>query len=108
MNIEIRTTNLELSAQLTDYVTARVSQALRAQRDHLDRVLVRLCDSNGPDGGRALHCNIVARLRGRTIVVHDRGDDAYAAAKNAVARLSELLHSMGAPARPRVFRMLLQ
>jgi ribosome-associated translation inhibitor RaiA len=91
MNIEIRFTNVELPAKLVDYVELRVRQVLRSHRDHLDRVLVRLCDSNGPEGGRDVHCNIVARLRGHSIVVHDRGADAYTAATHAIARLRELL-----------------
>jgi ribosome-associated translation inhibitor RaiA len=94
-NIEIRATNLELPAKLTDYVSTRVRQALRLDRDHVERVLVRLCDNNGPDGGREVHCNIVARLRGRTLVVHDSGADAYTAATQAVARLREVLTTFG-------------
>lgn len=106
MNIEIRITNLELSAKLVDYVEQRVRQALRSQRDHLERALVRLCDANGPDGGRDVHCNIVARFRGRSFCVHDRGADAYTAATQAIARLRELLATFEQP-RARGTRLLM-
>lgn len=106
MNIEIRATNLELSAKLTDYVSMRVQQALRAERDHLERVLVRLCDNNGPDGGRDVHCNIVARLRGRSLIVHDCGADAYTAATQAVARLREVLVTFNDRAFRRASRLM--
>lgn len=106
MNIEIRVTNLELSAKLSDWVSLRVKQALRGERDHVERVLVRLCDNNGPDGGRDVHCNIVARLRGRTLVVHDSGPDAYVAATNAVMRLREVLMTFSDRAFRRASRFM--
>jgi ribosomal subunit interface protein len=91
MNIEIRATNVEVTAALEQHITTKISAAVRFQRDHLDRVLVRICDVNGPKGGRDIHCHVVARLRGRTLVVHDLAEDAYDAATHAAARLSELM-----------------
>lgn len=94
MNIEIRATNVEITSALEEHITRKVRLAIGAQRDHLDRVLVRICDVNGPMGGRDIHCHVVARLRGRTLVVHDLAGDAHEAATNAAARLSELMVSV--------------
>jgi ribosome-associated translation inhibitor RaiA len=100
MNIEIRATNVEVTSALEQHITRKIRGAIGAQRDHLDRVLVRICDVNGPKGGRDIHCHVVARLRGRTLVVHDLAGDAYEAASNASARLSELMVSVVERHRP--------
>jgi ribosome-associated translation inhibitor RaiA len=100
MNIEIRATNVEVTAALEKHITTKIRAALGAQRDHLDRVLVRICDVNGPKGGRDIHCHILARLRGRTLVVHDLAADSYEAATHAAARLSELMVSVIERHRP--------
>lgn len=100
MNIEIRATNLEISAALEEHVTTKISAAVRARRDQLERVLVRLSDINGPKGGRDIHCHVVARLCGRTLVVHDLSENAYDAATHAAARLSELMVSVVERHRP--------
>ncbi len=94
MNIEIRATNVEITTALEEHITRKIRGAIGAQRDHLDRVLVRICDVNGPNGGRDIHCHVVARLRGRTLVVHDLAEDALDASTNAAARLSELMVSV--------------
>lgn len=100
MNIEIRATNVEVTAALEEHITRKIRAAIGAQRDHLDRVLVRICDVNGPKGGRDIHCHVVARLRGRTLVVHDLAEDSYEAAAHAAARLSELMVSVVERHRP--------
>ncbi|MBX3205385.1 MAG: HPF/RaiA family ribosome-associated protein [Labilithrix sp.] len=100
MNIEIRATNVEVTVALEQHITTKFRGAIGAQRDHLDRVLVRICDVNGPKGGRDIHCHVVARLRGRTLVVHDLAEDAYAATTHAAARLSELMVSVIERHRP--------
>lgn len=101
MNIEIRTTNVEVSSALAEHVTTMVGAAVRPQRDHLVRVLVRICDVAGPEGRPNVHCHVVARLRGRSLAVHDRAEDAFNAVTRASARLSELVLSLddrnGAP-----------
>ncbi|HVH40926.1 MAG TPA: HPF/RaiA family ribosome-associated protein [Labilithrix sp.] len=100
MNIEIRATNVEITSALEEHITRKIRAAVGLQRDHLDRILVRICDVNGPKGGRDIHCHIVARLRKRTLVVHDLADDAYVAATHAAARLSELMVSVVERHRP--------
>jgi len=100
MNIEIRATNVEVTTALEEHITRKIRGAIGVQRDHLDRVLVRICDVNGPKGGRDIHCHVVARLRGRTLVVHDLGADATEAATNAAARLGELMVSVVERHRP--------
>jgi putative sigma-54 modulation protein len=94
MNIEIRATNVGVTDALEQHITTKVRAAVGAQREHLDRVLVRICDVNGPKGGRDIHCHVMVRLRGRTLVVHDLAEDAYLAATHAAARLSELIVSV--------------
>ena len=100
MNIEIRATNVEITTALEEHITRKIRLAVGAQRDHLDRVLVRICDVNGPKGGRDIHCHVVARLRGRTLVVHDLAEDSTEAATNAAARLGELMVSVVERHRP--------
>lgn len=94
MNLEIRATNVEVTAALEQHVAAKVRSALGVRRDQLDRILVRICDVNGPSGGRDVHCHVVARLRGRTLVVHDLADDSFVAVTQAAARLAELMVSV--------------
>lgn len=100
MNIEIRSTNVQISSALEEHITRKVENAVRAQRERLIRAVVRICDVNGPKGGRDIHCHIVARLRGRTLVVHDLASDPYEAATNAAARLGELMVSVIERYRP--------
>lgn len=94
MNIEVRATNVEVSAALEEHVHKKVRAALRLHRDSVVRVVVRICDVNGPRGGRDMHCHIIARLQGRSLVVHDLADDPYAAVTNAASRLGELTTSV--------------
>lgn len=94
MNIEIRATNVEVSAALEEHVTKTVRAALRPQRDSVVRVVVRICDLNGPEGGRDIHCHVIARLRGRSMVVHDLAGEPFAAVSQAAARLGELMTSV--------------
>lgn len=100
MNIEIRATNVETTAALEEHITRKIRAAIGAQRDRLDRVVVRICDVNGPKGGRDTHCHVVARLRGQTLVVHDRAVDPYQASTGAAARLGELITSVIERHRP--------
>lgn len=94
MNIEIRATNVDVTTALEKHVTSQVRAALGPQRDQLERILVRICDANGPSGGRDIHCHMVANLRGRTLVVHDLADDSFAAVVQTSAQLAELMVSV--------------
>jgi ribosome-associated translation inhibitor RaiA len=100
MNIEVRATNVDVTAALEKHVETKIRLALGAQREKLDRILVRICDVNGPRGGRDIHCHIVARLSGRSLVVHDLAADPHAAVSNAAARLGELMVSIAPRHRP--------
>ncbi len=98
MNIEIRAPGGEVPAALAEHITTRFSTAVGVQRDQLERILVRIGDSE--DAARRVNCHVVARLRGRTLVVHDGGGDAEEAASRSAARLAELIVAVSDRYRP--------
>jgi ribosome-associated translation inhibitor RaiA len=87
MRLSIRARGLELSDELRDHVTRRLSFALARVSPLLRRVDVTLEDVNGPKGGIDKVCRVRARGPGlREIVVEERHSDVMAAVDVAASR----------------------
>lgn len=84
-----------LSPALEEHTVARIEAALGQHESHIEEVLVRLSDENGPKGGSGdQRCQLTIRMHKQPEVrIDERGDDLYAVvshaadrAKNAVGR----------------------
>jgi ribosome-associated translation inhibitor RaiA len=106
MKIDIRSSNVPLSAALRDHTAHRIRLALRSMASRIDRVVVRLVDVNGPKGGPDKVCRMDVRLlpAGRLFVEATEAD-AYVAVIQAARRLDESAsRRLGRRARPPVTR----
>ncbi len=89
MQIKIQAQSFSLTSALQDHVQRRLRFALTSGADHIQRVMVRLSDINGPRGGQDKRCHIQVVLKGMPdVVIDDTESDLYAAISRAVARAS--------------------
>ncbi len=88
--IDLRSSNVPISLSLREHVSRRLDFAIRRFAQHVDRVIVRLVDLNGPKGGPDKRCRMLLYLDGpETVVVEATDSDAYAAVSQAAMRLDE-------------------
>jgi len=89
MQIKIQTQSFSLTSALRSYVQRRLRFALTSGTDHIQRVMVRLSDINGPRGGQDKRCHIQVVLKGMPdVVINDTESDLYAAIGRAASRAS--------------------
>ena len=87
MQINIQSRGFSLTDALHDYTQRRVHFAMSNSSDHINRVVVRLSDINGPRGGADKCCRIQIVLSGiPDVVVEDTEVDMYAAIDRAIDR----------------------
>jgi putative sigma-54 modulation protein len=87
MQIDIQARNFPLTDALRNHTKRRLGFALSARDDHIQRVIVRLSDINGPRGGVDKCCHIqVAIARLPDVVIEDTEADLYAAIDRAADR----------------------
>jgi putative sigma-54 modulation protein len=80
MQIDIQTRNFPLTEALRSHTERRLGFALSARDKHIQRVIVRLSDSNGPRGGADKCCHIhVALDKMPDVVIEDTEADLYTA-----------------------------
>lgn len=90
MKIELRSSNMPISDAMREHVGRRIDFAVRRFARHIERIVVRLADVNGPKGGPDKRCRIIARFAPRGSVIVEATDaDAYVAASQAAIRLDE-------------------
>ena len=65
MQIDIQARNFLLTDALHQHVRRRLSFSLCVRNEHIQRILVRLSDVNGPRGGEDKCCHIQVRLSHR-------------------------------------------
>jgi len=83
-----------LSPALQEHTVARLEAALGQHESHVELVIVRLSDLNGPKGGVDQRCQLTIKLHKQPeIIIDERGEDLYGVvahaadrAKNAVGR----------------------
>lgn len=92
MNIQIHAQDFTLTEGLREHVTRRLAYALNHGRDSVSRIVVRLCDVNGPRGGVDKRCGIEVRLKGApAVAIEDTEADLYVAIDRAAERVGRTL-----------------
>jgi hypothetical protein len=92
MQIEVRGRNVDPGTSLARHTERALFQALASHADHVNHVLVRFVDVNGPRGGVDKRCLVRLQVRRQgNIVVDERSADWYAAASEAARRAGEAL-----------------
>jgi len=86
MRLQVNGLNISLTEEILDHVDKRFRFALDRLEPALRRVAIRLCDENGPRGGRDKECRVVASLAsGETVVLREKGENLL----NVVDRVAE-------------------
>lgn len=89
MQIEIQARNFPLTQAMRGHVERRLGYALSTRYEHIERILVRLSDINGPRGGNDKCCHIQVILpQLADVVVEDTESNLYAAIDRAADRVS--------------------
>ena len=87
MQIDIQARDIPLTQALRTYIERRLGFALSTRTAHIQRILVRLHDVNGPRGGADKCCHIQVRLNHLPDVnIKDTEADFYAAIDRAADR----------------------
>jgi len=86
MQIEIQARNFSLTRAMRVYIERRMGFALNRCYRHVNRILVRLYDINGPRGGNDKSCHLEVFLPGQAVVVEDTEADLYVAINRASSR----------------------
>jgi ribosomal subunit interface protein len=86
MQIEIQARNFSLTRAMRTYIEHRLGVALGTCYRHVNRILVRLSDINGPRGGNDKRCHLEVILPGQAVVVEDTEADLYVAINRASSR----------------------
>ena len=87
MQIDIQSRGFSLTSALLGYSQRRVHSAMAYISGHVDRVVIRLSDVNGPRGGVDKCCRIQVALAGiPDVVVEDTEFNMYAAIDRAIDR----------------------
>ena len=92
MQIDIQTRNFSLTDALRSHAERRLRFALTCCDDHIQRVVMRLSDINGPRGGADKRCHLQVVLAGLPdVVVEDTEADLYVAINRATDRAGRTL-----------------
>ncbi|NOY66128.1 MAG: HPF/RaiA family ribosome-associated protein [Gammaproteobacteria bacterium] len=92
MYIDIQARNFPLTDALRSHTERRLGFALSTRDDHIQRVIVRLSDINGPRGGADKRCHIQIVLAQLTdVVIEDTETNLYAAIDRAADRAGRTL-----------------
>ena len=87
MQVDIQARKFSLTNALRSHIKRRLGFALSARDDHIQRVIVRLSDINGPRGGADKCCHIqVVLAHLPDVVIEDTETDLYAAIDRAADR----------------------
>lgn len=89
MRIDVQALGFPLTAPLLNHTTRRLRFALARASDRIQRVEVRLGDTNGPRGGADKFCQIqVVLAHGPFILIEEFGADLYGVIARAAERAS--------------------
>ncbi|MFK5986021.1 MAG: HPF/RaiA family ribosome-associated protein [Pseudomonadota bacterium] len=87
MQISIRAHHFSLTDALRDYAERRLGFSMSCSSNHIQRVVMRLSDINGPRGGKDKCCRLQIVLDGLPdVVVEDIEMDLYTAIDRATDR----------------------
>ena len=89
IQIDIQARNFSLTKSLRSHIIRRLHFALGTRDKHIQRIVVRLSDINGPRGGKDKCCHIQVVLPHlKDVVIEDIEVDMYAAIDRATGRVS--------------------
>jgi putative sigma-54 modulation protein len=89
MNVDIQSLGFPITEALSGHTQRRLKFVMTRHSDRIQRILVRLGDSNGPRGGVDKFCRIQVALRDAPVaVVHDIGPDLYDVIDRAADRVA--------------------
>lgn len=92
MQIDIKTHHFPLSEALRSHAERRLHFALACCDDHIQRIVMRLSDINGPRGGADKRCRLQVVLDGLPdVLVEDIEADLYVAIDRATDRAKRTL-----------------
>ena len=92
MRIDIKARDFSLTGALRSHAERRLRVALTCCDDHIQRVVMRLSDINGPRGGADKRCHLQVVLAGLPdVVVEDTEADLYVAIDRATDRAGRTL-----------------
>lgn len=92
MQIDIQARHFTLTNALRSHAEHRIRLALTCCDDHIQRIMVRLSDINGPRGGVDKHCHIQVVLAGLPdVVIEDTEANMYVAINRAADRAGRTL-----------------
>jgi len=87
MQIDVQARNFSLTNALRGHVIRRLYFSLSTRVDHIQRVMVRLSDTNGPRGSEDKRCQIQVKLPHLPdVVFEDTEENLYAAIDRAADR----------------------
>ena len=87
MQIDIQARDFSLTKALRGHIRRRLYFSLSTRADHIQRVMVRLSDTNGPRGGEDKRCQIQVRLPHLPdVVIEDTEVNLYTAIDRAADR----------------------
>ena len=87
MQIDIQARNFSLTDALRSHTERRLRFVLNSGKDHIQRVVIRLSDINGPRGGADKRCHLQVVLSGLPcVVIEDTEIDLYDAIDRATER----------------------
>lgn len=87
MQIDIQSRGFSLTRSLLHYSEKRLFFTMSCFSNHINKVIVRLSDINGPRGGADKRCHLQLFIAGLPdIVVNDTEADMYAAIDRAMER----------------------
>ena len=92
MKIDIQARHFSLTESLRKHAERRLHFALTCCEDHIQKVIMRLSDINGPRGGSDKHCHLQVVLAGLPdVVIEDTEADLYVAINRATDRAGRTL-----------------
>ncbi len=92
MQIDIQARHFSLTDSLRSHAEHRLRLALTCCNNHIQRIVMRLSDINGPRGGADKHCHLQVVLAGLPdVVIEDTETDLYVAINRATDRAGRTL-----------------
>lgn len=92
MQIDIQARDFSLTDALRDHAERRLRFALTCCSDHIQKIVMRLSDINGPRGGLDKRCHLQVVLAGLPdVVIEDIETDMYVAIDRATDRAGRTL-----------------
>ncbi len=87
MQIDIQARDFSLTDALRNHAERRLRFALTCCDGHIQKIIMRLSDINGPRGGKDKHCHLQTVLAGiPDVIIEDTETDMYVAIDRATDR----------------------